>query len=83
MEHYSSELTTFHQFVGRQLADGVDWTPEQCLRAWRAEQLGSKELEDSVASVRRALEQAEHGEGKSLTDFDRDFRARHRMSGAS
>lgn len=83
MESNSSELATFHRFIERHLAGGGDWTPEECLRVWRAEQTSPEELDDSVASVRRALKQIEHGEGKSLADFDRDFRARHSMPGAS
>ena len=83
MESNSTELAMFHRFVGEQLAGGVDWTPEECVRLWRAEQPSPEELDDSVASVRRALDQAERGEGKSLADFDRDFRAIHRIGSTS
>ncbi len=83
MEHNSTELAMFHRFLGEQLADGAQWTPEECLLAWRAEQLSPEELDNSVASVRRALDQAERGEGKTLADFDRDFCVKHRIGSTS
>ncbi len=76
-EGIPSELATFHRFVADQLAEGPELTPEECLRVWRAEHPTTEELTGSVVAVKRALEQAQRGEGKSLDDFDRDFRARH------
>ncbi len=81
MSNVSGELATFHRFIGEQLAEGAELTPEECLRVWRVEHPSSRELDESVAAVRRALAQAEQGEGKRLEDFDRDFRARHGISG--
>lgn len=77
----TSELADFHQFVASQLDNGgAGLSPEECLELWRAERPSSEELQDSVAAVKRALEQADRGEGKSLDEFDRDFRARHNIT---
>jgi hypothetical protein len=76
----ATELETFHRFIGQQLADGSELTPEQCLRVWRMEQPMAEDLKESVAAVKRALEQARRGAGKSVDDFDRDFRAKHGIS---
>lgn len=78
-----SELETFHRFVGDQLAEGADLTPEECLRVWRLEHPAGDELDASVAAVKRALDQAQRGQGKTVDDFDRDFRARHGISNAT
>ena len=72
-----SELETFHRFIGERLAAGLEPTPEECLRDWRVEHPVAAEFDESVAAVRRALGQAERGEGKRLDEFDREFRARH------
>jgi hypothetical protein len=72
-----NELTIFHRFVSEQLAEGTFLTPEECLRAWRAEHPVENDLAESVAAVNRALAQADRGEGKPVDEFDRDFRARH------
>jgi hypothetical protein len=58
-------------FPARQNGDGQECASYRSARTARGEY--------SVASVRRALDQAERGEGKSLADFDRDFRAIHRI----
>ncbi len=76
----AAELETFHRFIGRQVAGGSELTPEECLDAWRTEQLGAGELTESVAAVSRALDQRRGGAGKTVDDFDRDFRARHAIS---
>ena len=75
------ELETFHRFIGQQLVDGTELSPEECLRVWRVEHPTADELNKSVAAVKRALAQAQRGEGKKLDDFDRDFRARHDLAG--
>jgi hypothetical protein len=72
-----TELDTFHRFIGQQLADGSQLTPEECLRLWRVEHPTASELSESLIAVQRALAQAEEGKGKTLHEFDRDFRPRH------
>jgi len=67
--------------LAEQLADGAELTPEECLRVWRVEHPSQEDLNQSVAAVRRALAQAERGEGKVLDDFDRDFRASRGSAG--
>jgi hypothetical protein len=70
----SSDLATFHHFVGEQVAGGAELTPEECLHVWRVEHPTCDDLDESVAAVKRALAQADRGEGKCLDEFDRDFR---------
>ena len=75
MQH---ELAAFHHFVGEQLENSVERpTPEECLEMWRASHPSPEELEDSVVAVTRALDEADRGEGKTLEEFDRDFREKH------
>ncbi len=72
------ELADFHRFVAEQLDNGgARPSPEECLDMWRAVHPSPEELDESVASVKRALDQANRGEGKSLEEFDRDFRKKH------
>ena len=76
-----NELESFQQFLHRHLSDSGDkLSPEECLQLWRAEHPTSRELEESVAAVQRALQQAEAGEGVSLEEFDREFRKKHNLS---
>ncbi len=76
-----NELESFQQFLHRHLSDSGDkLSPEECLGLWRAEHPTSRELEESVAAVQRALQQAEAGEGVSLEEFDRAFRKKHNLS---
>ena len=75
------DLQAFHRFVGEQLANGgASFSPEECLELWRAEHPTPADLADSVASVQRALEEADRGEGIPLEDFDREFRRKHDIS---
>ena len=75
------ELAAFHRFVGEQLDNGGSRpSPEECLEIWRALHPSSEELEESVAAVKRAFDQAKRGEGKPLETFDRDFRTKHGIS---
>lgn len=77
----TSELAAFHRFVGQHLADDdTDLSPEEVLDRWRAENPTAEELAQSVAAVKRALEQAERGEGTRWEEFDRRFREKHGIS---
>lgn len=78
-----SELAEFHAFLGERLKNGGSrLSPEEALEEWRTVRPSPEELQESVAAVRRALEQAERGEGVSLEDFDRQFRQRHNLPSA-
>ena len=72
-----NELAAFHQFVGQQLAADAPLSPEACLQQWRALHPAGSELHRSVAAVKRAIEQADSGEGRLLEVFDREFRNKH------
>jgi hypothetical protein len=77
-EDSSTELESFQRFISEQLGNGgAHLSPEECLRLWRVEHPSPEELNDSVAAVKRGLEQAERGEGKSVDQFDGEFRERH------
>ena len=72
------ELTAFHRFVGEQVTIvGARPSPEECLEMWRVLHPSPEELKESVAAVKRALDQADRGEGKTLQEFDRDFRNKY------
>jgi hypothetical protein len=73
-----TDLREFVEFACEQVNNGgSELTPEEVLDLWRAEHPMPAELVESVAAIERALAQAERGEGLSLEEFDRQFRARH------
>ncbi len=54
-----SELSSFREYLGNRIADGeVGLSPEQALSDWR-------ELQESVASIRRGLADADAGRIRS------------------
>jgi hypothetical protein len=74
----TDELREFVSFAAGHLANGgSQLTPEEVLDLWRSEHPAEETLADSVEAIQRALEQADRGEGVSLEEFDRRFRARH------
>lgn len=77
---FDTDLPEFIEFAQAQLGNGgSQLTPEEVLDLWRAEHPSSNELAESVAAIQRALDQADRGEGVSWEEFDRAFRARHRL----
>jgi hypothetical protein len=76
-----SELESFHQFLGTQLANGGSaLTPEECLDLWRAEHPLDDELRAGVHAIQEALADMEAGDaGQPLEEFLREFRARRRL----
>ncbi len=70
----TSELSSFHQFVGEQLEDGqTQLSPEQALVLWR-------ERFDTIESIRRGLTDIDCGRTKSRDEFVKDFEKRHNIS---
>ena len=51
-------------------------SPEEVVALWRAEQ-------ESLAAIRRGLADVAAGRTMSLEEFDRDFRQRHAIKGAT
>jgi hypothetical protein len=76
-----SELESFHQFLGTQLANGgAALTPEECLDLWRAEHPPDDELQAGIQAVQEALADMEAGDvGQPLEEFLRDFRAQRHL----
>lgn len=73
-----NQLEAFHRFIGEQLNNGgTSLSPEECLDLWRTEHSDPQQLEESVAAVKRALDQADRGEALPLEEFDREFRTKH------
>lgn len=76
-----TDLREFLDFAAEQLSrGGSELTPEEVLDLWRVEHPSPAELSESIAAVKRALAQADRGEGVPLDEFDRQFRARHGIS---
>lgn len=77
----SSDLREFVRFANEQLANPSELrTPEEVLDLWRVDHPDASDLADSVAAIRRALVQADRGEGIPLAEFDRTFRSRHSIN---
>ncbi len=76
------DLADFHAFIGRRLQSGERTSsPEDALEEWRTLRPPAGELQERVAAIERALEQAQRGEGVKLEEFDRQFRLRHNLPG--
>lgn len=66
---HTTELERFHQFVNERLQSGErQLSPEEALDRFRSERSDDTELAESVAALRRALEQADRGEGIPLDE---------------
>lgn len=66
---HTTELERFHQFVNERLQSGErQLTPEEALDRFRSELPDDTELAESVPALRRALEQADRGEGIPLDE---------------
>jgi hypothetical protein len=75
-----SELESFHHFLSQQLPRAGSLSPEEALDLWRADHPASEDAQESVAALREALLDMEAGDcGRSLDDFDREFRQRHSL----
>jgi hypothetical protein len=74
-----SELESFHHFLSQQLTRGCSsLSPEEALDLWRTDHPADEADAETVAASREALEDMESGDrGRSLDEFDREFRKRH------
>lgn len=76
----SSEVAEFQQFISAQIQSGEPpASPEECLSRYRALHPSEDELSESAQAIATALEQKANGEGKSLDQFDTDFRKRNEL----
>lgn len=76
----SSEVAEFQQFISAQIKSGEPpASPEECLSRYRALYPSEDELSESARAIETALEQKANGEGKSLDQFDADFRKRNKI----
>lgn len=74
----SSDLSSFHTFVGEQLARGdASLSPEDVLDLWR-DQHPEPAMDDATEEIREALEDYAAGDrGRPIAEFDQEFRQRH------
>jgi hypothetical protein len=74
MSMSQSELDGFHQFASNALASGGrDLSLEGLLRQWRDQQEEQEEVE-TIASIRRGIDDAEAGRVQNLADVDAKIR---------
>ena len=66
-----NELENFHRFAAGKLENGGVPSLEECLRQWRETQFD----EETIASIRRGLAQADAGLCRPLEEVDADIRA--------
>jgi hypothetical protein len=75
-----SELESFHDFLTQHLPRAPLLSPEEALDLWRADHPADEDAQETVAALREALSDMEAGDrGRSLDDFDREFRQRHSL----
>lgn len=65
------ELDRFHEFASRELAGRRDLNLEDLVSQWRADQ----ERSETVASVRRGVQDADAGRLSDLADVDAKVRS--------
>jgi hypothetical protein len=77
----SSELARFREFLGEKLANGGSHlSPEEVLEEWRAAHPLHEEPGEDYEAVRQALADMQAGDtGIPFEDFDREFRAKHKL----
>lgn len=67
------DLASFHDFVGRQLQQGLAASPEEVLDLWRGS-YPAEDIAQDAAAVHAALHDFKAGDqGVPLGDFHRDF----------
>ena len=72
MQITQSDLDSFHSFASRELTNGGRaHSLEDLLQEWRCKQ----EEVETIASIRRGIDDAEAGRVQSLADVDASIRA--------
>lgn len=70
----SSELASFHEFLGQQLQLGHEsLSPEEALMLWR-------ERAETVAALYEGLQAVDDGRTRPLDQFVKNFTERHGLS---
>ena len=74
------QIDLFKAWVSEQFQNGSnERTIDDLFDEWRIENPTNAELTQSVDGLKRALDQADRGEGRSVDEFARDFRDRHNL----
>lgn len=75
----NDELGSFYNYLSERIASGAaDLSPEEAIDAWRAEHAPRDDYAETVVALRKAIAEMNAGDrGKSLTEFDGEFRQRH------
>jgi hypothetical protein len=59
---------------------GASLSPEEVLDEWRRLHPVAEAAEEDIAAIQEALDEIENGDtGVLFEDFDREFRARHKL----
>jgi len=67
------EIRGFADYAKRRLGNGGADSLEECLQQWRAEQIDS----ETVASIRRGLDQADAGQSRAFHEVDADIQKKY------
>jgi hypothetical protein len=78
----SSELQQFYSFLGERLANGgARISPEEALDEWRAENPSKEMLDESIAAIKKALEDMEAGDtGRPAEEVVADLRRKYHLA---
>ena len=81
----SNDLRDFYQFVGDKVNNGGgSMSPEEVLDEWRTLHPDPEMIDEDVAAIQETIDDMEKGDkGIAFAEFDRDFRARRKLSSPS
>jgi hypothetical protein len=74
----ANDLRAFKEFIDQQLANGgSDWTLDEALVYWEAENQSGQEREETLKAIQQGLADVDAGRTRPFEEFDREFRSKH------
>ncbi len=75
----TEELRSFHEFVGRKLAENgpAPLSLDEAIALWQLEHQTPEEEAESLVAIRQGFDDMYAGRTRPFDEFDREFRERH------
>jgi hypothetical protein len=76
------ELRSFHEFVGRKLAEGGSEppSPQECLDLWLIEYQTPEDQRETMEAIRQGLDDMDAGRTRPAEDVLRDLCRKHNLA---